>query len=349
MKRIIVCCDGTWNTPDKTEKGIPLHTNVVKIAMAMKAVANDGIAQSVYYDPGVGTSGSWLKRAFDGATGSGLSKNVLDAYRYLIANYENGDELFLFGFSRGAFTARSLAGLIRSCGILRLDAMNMIDHAFGLYRSGRSSTHPREKEATLFRRTYAVSDVTRIKFIGVWDTVGSLGNPLLLNGILSRRNRFHDTALSSTVEFAYQALAIDEKRRHFKAAMWHGQAHARTQTLEQAWFVGVHSNIGGGYASTALSDIALEWMIDKARRCGLDLNAIDTQPDPLHRREESRKGFYLLMPKFIRPIVQPDDEKGPTSESLHPSVLERYKKDGAYRPKNLEDFFARFPDLRPKL
>jgi len=349
MKRIIVCCDGTWNTPDKTEKGIPLHTNVVKIAMATKDVAKDKIAQTVYYDPGVGTGGGWLKRAFDGATGTGLSKNILEAYRYLITKYEKGDELFLFGFSRGAFTARSLAGLIRNCGILRADALSMIDQAFKLYRSGSPSTHPREKEATLFRRTYAVSDLTPIKFIGVWDTVGSLGNPLLLNGILSRRNRFHDTDLSSTVEFAYQALAIDEKRRHFKATMWRRQAHDRPQTLEQVWFAGVHSNIGGGYASTALSDIALEWMIDKARRGGLDLKAIDTQPDLLHAREESRKGFYLLMPKFIRPIAQPDDEKGPTNESLHPSVIERYKKDRAYRPKNLEDFFVRFPDLRPKV
>ncbi len=349
MKRIIVCCDGTWNTPDKTEKGTPLHTNVVKIAMATKAVADDGIVQAMYYDPGVGTSGNWLIRAFDGATGTGLSKNILEAYRYLITNYEIGDELFLFGFSRGAFTARSLAGLIRSCGILRLDAMNMIDHAFGLYRSRRSSTHPREKEATLFRRTYAVSDVTRIKFIGVWDTVGSLGNPLLLNGILSRRNRFHDTDLSSKVDFAYQALAIDEKRRHFKATMWHGQAGASHQTLEQVWFVGVHSNIGGGYVLAALSDIALEWMVDKARRCGLDFEAINTKPDPLHPREESRSGFYLLMPKFIRPIAQPDDQNGPTNESLHPSVLQRYKNDRAYRPKNLEDYFERFPDLRPKL
>lgn len=348
MKRIIVCCDGTWNTPDKTEKGTPLHTNVVKIAMAAKAVANDGVAQALYYDPGVGTSGNWLKRAFDGATGSGLSKNVLEAYKYLIANHENGDELFLFGFSRGAYTARSLAGLIRSCGILRMDAMNMTDHAFELYQSRRSSTHPREKEATLFRRTYAVSDITPVKFIGVWDTVGSLGNPLLLNGFFSRRNRFHDTDLSSTVEFAYQALAIDETRRHFKTAMWHGQAHARGQTLEQVWFVGVHSNIGGGYASTALSDIALEWMVDKARRCGLDLEAIAMQPDSQHQREESRTGFYLMMPKFIRPIAQPDDQKGPTNESLHPSVLERYKKDRAYRPKNLEDYFTRYPELRPK-
>ncbi len=349
MKRIVICCDGTWNTPDKQENGVPIATNVVKLAEAVRPKAADGMAQLMYYDPGVGTSGGWFKRIYDGATGAGLSRNILEAYRYLIRNYEPGDELFFFGFSRGAYTARSLAGLIRNSGILLQRHLYMLNQAFKLYRSGRKSTHPKEKEATLFRKTYSVSDITPVKFIGVWDTVGSLGNPLLLNGILSRRYRFHDTDLSSTVENAFQALAIDEKRRHFKAAVWHQQEHAKgRQILEQAWFAGVHSNVGGGYARSGLSNIALEWLLDKARGCGLEFSAIAFQQNPLEPREESRKGFYRLIPAFYRPIAKEEPKKGPTHESLHPSVLQRYQQNPSYRPRNLEEYFKRFPEKKPK-
>lgn len=347
MKRIVICCDGTWNTPDKNEEGVPVPTNVVKIAEAVSQTVKDGTSQLMYYDPRVGTSGSWLKRAFDGATGSGLSHNILEAYRYLISNYKAGDQLFFFGFSRGAFTVRSLAGLIRNSGILRPNAVNMVDRAFALYRARGLSTHPKGKKAALFRRTYAVSDITPIKFIGVWDTVGALGNPLLLRSIPGRRHRFHDRRLSSTVEHAYHALAIDEKRPHFRATMWHQQPHAQEQSFEQVWFVGVHSNIGGGYPSTGLSDIALEWMADKARLCDLKIGKITTQTDQL-KLERSRKGFYLLFPPLHRRIDQAVPKKGPTNESLHPSVIDYYKEVSSYRPKKLLDYLKRHPDLYPE-
>jgi uncharacterized protein (DUF2235 family) len=346
MKRIIICCDGTWNTPDKDKEGISVATNVVKIADAVSQTAEDGTSQLMYYDPGVGTSGSWLKRAFDGATGSGLTQNILEAYRYLISNYEAEDQLFLFGFSRGAFTVRSLAGLIRNSGILRPDAVNMVDRAFALYRARGLNTHPKGKEAALFRRTYAVSKSTPIKFIGVWDTVGALGNPLLLRSIPGRRHRFHDRRLSSSVDNAYHALAIDEKRPHFRATMWHQQPHTQKQCFEQVWFVGAHSNIGGGYPSTGLSDIALEWMADKARLSGLEFEPILTQTDQM-KPARSRKGFYLLFPLLHRRIDKADPKKGSTNESLHPSVMEYYKKVSAYRPKNLKEYFVRYPNLHP--
>ena len=353
MKRIVICCDGTWNLPDKDSGGIPVPTNVVKLAEAVRPRDKNGIDQVMYYDPGIGTSGSLLKRVFDGFNGTGLSRNILEAYRYLIAKYEAGDELFLFGFSRGAFTIRSLSGLIRTCGILRPETANMVDHAFAIYRSRSPGTHPREKEASLFRRTFAISDITPVKFIGVWDTVGALGNPLISNK-LSKRHKFHDTDLSSTIEHAYQALAIDEKRRPFQATLWHQQPPAKRlqaapQTLEQRWFVGVHSNIGGGCPTVGLSDIALDWIADKASACGLELNQIALQPDPLQTRAESRTGFYRLIPALYRSIDKPDSNKRPTNESLHPSVTERYQRDPHYRPKNLEDYFNRFPDRRPQL
>ncbi len=346
MKRIVICCDGTWNSPDETDHGTPIQTNVVKVAQAVSPAASDGIEQRMYYDPGVGTRGPFLKRAFDGATGSGLSENVRQAYRYLVSTYEPGDQLFFFGFSRGAFTVRSLGGLIRNCGILRHEHVSMLDKGYELYRARTPGAHPRSEESVLFRMTYAISDVVPIHFIGVWDTVGALGNPLMMNGWITQRQAFHDTKLSSTVANAFQALAIDEKRKYFQAALWNQQAHAANQVLEQAWFVGVHSNVGGGYASTGLSDVALQWMVQKAKGCQLDLKEIAARPDPLQNPDESRTGPYKLMPAFYRPIGVPGKE-GPTNELLHPSVLERYRADPAYRPGNLEDYFSRNPLMRP--
>ncbi len=348
MKRIIICCDGTWNRPDKLENGVPIPTNVVKVAESVRETDARGTRQLMYYDPGVGTSGGFFRQLYDGATGAGLTRNILEAYRYLIHNYEKGDELFFFGFSRGAFTVRSLAGLIRNSGILLPRHIYMLEHALKLYRARKKSTHPREKEATLFRRTYSVSDITPVKFMGVWDTVGALGNPLLLKIIRGRKNQFHDTDLSSTVECAYQALAIDEKRRHFRATLWNQQSHAKgRQILEQVWFVGAHSNVGGGCASAGLSDVALEWMCAKAHSCGLELGPLTIQPDVSQPYNESRRGFYRLIPAFCRPIAKPGLKKEPTYEELHPSVLERCKKDPAYSPRNLKEFFERYRDLKP--
>ena len=345
MKRIIICCDGTWNTPDKSKNGVPIATNVVKIAESVQAQDDSGVKQLLYYDTGVGSGGGWLKRIYDGATGAGLSQNILEAYQYLINNYTPGDELFLFGFSRGAFTVRSLAGLIRNCGILRHPSHDLVKRVYSLYRSRSKATMPAEREATLFRRTYSVLNITPIKFIGVWDTVGALGNPLVLKSIVSWKNRFHDTALSSTIENACHAIAIDEKRVNFQVALWNKQTHATHQNFEQRWFIGVHSNIGGGYPSTELSDIALNWMMKKADMCGLKLNTILTNPDLMHPLEESRKSFYRLRKRFYRPIDQQKPKSGQTNEVLDLSVIERHKNDNIYRPKNLCEYFERHPEL----
>lgn len=337
MKRIIICCDGTWNTPDKNKDGVPLQTNVVKIAEAIKPVSDFGVQQLTYYNSGVGTTGTIFRKWFDGATGSGISKNILEAYKYLILNYEPNDEIFLFGFSRGAFTVRSLGGLIRNSGILRRDCIDMIQKAYKLYKVRSKSSHPKQKEATLFRKTYAVSDKVPIKFIGVWDTVGSLGNPLVINTLLSKispvtlSNQFHDTELSSIVQNAFHALAIDEKRRNFKPAIWIKQQDSKNQHVEQQWFIGAHSNIGGGYASTALSDIALEWMIKKAKSCKLDINPVETAPNYLKSPDESWKGFYKIIRRLFRPIGRANN----SFEELHSSVNKRYDEDPDYRPRNL--------------
>ncbi|HKI88551.1 MAG TPA: DUF2235 domain-containing protein, partial [Draconibacterium sp.] len=229
MKRIVIFCDGTWNTPDKMEDGKYCQTNVVKMANALAPFSEDGTEQMLYYDTGIGSEGSILKRIFDGATGTGISENILQAYRFLIKNYVPIDEIFLFGFSRGAFTVRSLAGLIRNSGIMKLEYMNKMTRAYNIYRSRKAAYQPREVESILFRKTFAVEEYTKIKFIGVWDTVGALGNPLLLNGILSRKNQFHDTGLTTRIEHAFHALAIDEKRKNFNATLWQQKENIKNQ------------------------------------------------------------------------------------------------------------------------
>ncbi len=355
MKRIAICCDGTWNSPDqdKDKDGVPSPTNVVKIAHAVLRHSDDGTEQRTFYDSGVGASGNFIKRAWQGATGSGISRNIKEAYTYLINNYEPGDELYLFGFSRGAFTVRSLAGLIRNCGLLRKDAINQIERAYDIYKSVDAIDKPNSNESTLFRRTYAVEDMTPIKFIGVWDTVGALGNPLLLKGITTERNRFHDYQLSKSVQFAFHAIAINEKRRHFQPALWQQKPSNRgTQTLQQVWFTGVHTNVGGGYETVGLSDITLEWMMEKADLCGLQLGDVMLHKDPLQDRKESRKGFYKLVPRFSRPIDKPgaDPQTGEpliTAEALHESVLQRYRDREDFRPHNLVDYFGRNPGELP--
>lgn len=213
----------------------------------------------------------------------------------------------------------------------------MLYKAYKLYKSRRASTHPKGREATLFRKTYAIADVIPIKFIGVFDTVGSLGNPLLVNTALSKLsfsimgNQFHDTDLSSHVENAYQALAIDEKRANFAPTLWTQQQTSRNQCLEQRWFVGCHSNVGGGTISSSLSDIPLNWMATNASDCGLELSKISNRPDPCAPISESWNRFYLLRSRYYRPIGISRN----ANEQLDLSVQERYSSDVNYRPKNL--------------
>ncbi|MEI7524224.1 MAG: DUF2235 domain-containing protein [Mariniphaga sp.] len=343
MKRIAIFCDGTWETPDENVDGKLCQTNVVKMANALSDISEDGKTQLLYYETGIGSEGSLIERVYDGATGFGISENILKAYRFIIKNYEQGDELFFFGFSRGAFTVRSLAGLIRNSGILKRENIELISRAYSLYQSRKPEHQPREVEATLFRRTFAVSEMTKIKFIGVWDTVGALGNPLFLNGVVSRKNGFHDTDLSTRIENAFHALAIEEKRKNFQAALWHQQKGSGNQVLEQMWFPGTHGDVGGGYIDGGLSDLTLGWMLEKAQSCLLKFDPIPINPDPMAAKHESYTSFYKLQPPFYRPIGVKDPKKGPTNESVHPSVIERYKTDPSFRPDNLVKYLKEYP------
>src|ERR1043165_3827651 len=245
MKRLVICCDGTWNRADQVKKdGQPCVTNVVKTAV--RVAKRDGdIPQIIYYDQGVGT-GNKLDQLLGGIAGDGLVDNIFDAYRFVVGNYEPGDELFLFGFSRGAFTARSIGGMIRKCGILSRKHADMYHAAMELYRGPHN---PDEPVPIDFRQKYTLcpDNAINIDFIGVWDTVGALGIP----GEDSHKYAFHDTELSGSVRNAYHALAIDERRGPFKPTLW-DFVPKPGQTVEQVWFAGVHSDAGGGYPETGL-------------------------------------------------------------------------------------------------
>ncbi|MGC2998069.1 DUF2235 domain-containing protein [Streptomyces sp. G35A] len=358
-KRLVVCCDGTWNFADQ-----PSKTNVAKIALSTPPGSAGGKEQRVYYHGGVGTNRR--ERLRGGAFGVGLSRNVVDAYRFLVETYEPDDELFLFGFSRGAFTARSLAGLVRNSGVLRPDQAHRIPEAWALYRD--RVEHPNGAAATLFRRAYARE--TQIHFIGVWDTVGALGIPVPDVGALqpaarrfNRRWAFHNTELSSWVGAAFHALAIDEQRSAFTPALWHqqpGAAARQGQELKQVWFAGAHCDVGGGYKETGLSDITLLWMVAQARRYGMEFDAdvlsaagpqvmkpaesVDfrVRPDGSAALHPSRNGLYRLAEPLHRPLGRAADRDGEPdgNEFLAVPAKERYDRDPGYRPPELERYLS---------
>lgn len=335
VKRIVVCCDGTWNTPDQKDRGRATSTNVTKLALAVAPCDASGLEQRMFYDKGVGTGRFDHLRG--GAFGFGLSQKVKEAYQFVVANYDPGDELFFFGFSRGAYTARSTVGFIRNVGVLKREYADKLDAAYGLYRSRNDRFHPRGVEASLFRKSF--SHETRIKFIGVWDTVGALGIPLTPLKFLNFFWRFHDVKLSTWVDNAYQALAIDEKRRPFKPALWERQPEAVKQTIEQVWFAGVHSNVGGGYEDSGLADVALWWMIQKAQACGLAFDpsyvSQNVKPNVLGQLRNSLTGFYRIWPAYVRPMGR----RG-VDEALADTAVKRREKDPAYDPPNLREYLA---------
>lgn len=339
MKRLIVCCDGTWNDADSGDG----FTNVVRIARAIKAeddTIKPGTKQIVYYHSGVGSGGDALMHVVGGATGLGLSRNVRDAYAFIANNYCQGDELFFFGFSRGAYTARSVAGLINWAGILHKTDMD--DFAL-LWEGFKLRGEPNARDArTYFPERY--KDVP-IKCIGVWDTVGSLGIPGYLNALLAKFYQFQDTNLGVHVENAFHALAIDEHRKEFVPTLWQKLPGAPAeQRLEQVWFAGAHSNVGGGYDEHGLSDVALAWMADRVAPM-LAINDVHLR-DRQDRRDtwglgriyNSVSGIFAFLDKANRNICAGSD----TFETIHESVATRFSgggqlKEGPYQPKSMPD------------
>lgn len=357
MKRLVLCCDGTWNSADKEDDGgKPCVTNVVEIAFRI-AKRDGGIPQVLYYDQGVGT-GNFVDHISGGAFGGGLIDNIYDGYRFLIANYEVGDEIFLFGFSRGAFTARSMAGMIRKCGILKREAVAHYREALDLYKDER---HPDDLAPLHFREQYSVcgGENIGIRMIGVWDTVGALGIPLRgFRGMTRKHFQFHDTELSGSVKYAFHALAIDEHRAPFEPTLWTAKPK-EGQVVEQKWFCGAHSDVGGGYEERGLSDFALQWMIEKAVQAGLAIDEGPMTTLPLHpdcrgKLHDSKTGPYRLTLGIDRRIGvartgkpgAPDEYAIDPTQSLHESVTRRWDADPSYRPVELRKYFKLVGDSR---
>jgi hypothetical protein len=272
MKRLVICCDGTWNRPDNAHV-----TNIEKIARTIETDPVDGdppAQQMVLYLSGVGTNGYLVDRMLGGALGLGLFENICHAYRFLALNYDPDDEIFVFGFSRGAYTARSLVGMIGCVGLLTRESLisGHLPEAVARYRRRRPDRHTFHGASDERFREVNSHDDVRVRFLGVFDTVGALGVP----GALGRAHQFHDVTLSPQVEHARHAMAIDEHRIKFEPALWEqrragvaGTAGGRRQTVKQVWFEGAHSDVGGGYADSGLSDTALGWMVREAEQVGL--------------------------------------------------------------------------------
>lgn len=307
MKRIAIFADGTWNAPDR---GLP--TNVLRMARAIRPVV-DGTEQVAFYDWGVGTD---RKTVSGGISGAGIDKNILDCYRFLVHNYRPGDQLFFFGFSRGAYTVRSLAGFIRNAGLLRREHAGRISGAYELYRKRTRRSHPDADEAARFRRDHAVADITPIEFVGAWDTVGALGVPVPFWGTLGEsRYLFHDTAPSRIIRHARHAVSIDENREDFAPTLWDDKPG---MDLRQVWFAGVHSDVGGGYKARGLSDHAGTWMLREAENAGLRFEPhLALNPDHRDKAHNERSGIYRMRPELIREIAGP----------VHASVRRRWEED----------------------
>ena len=379
MKRLIVCCDGTWNDSDRQSE----DTNVFRMARAIHATQHTDVLQIVLYLRGVGTSGLRIDKLIEGALGLGVDDNIRSAYMFIAQNFQPDDEIFLFGFSRGAYTARSLAGLINACGILKRQKLGDLPNAWAYYRSDR----PHSPEAFQAKYKTECYPKAEIKFLGVWDTVGALGVP---GGLFSLENAekfgFHDTSPCKAIKHGCHALAIDEHRHDFVPTLWTEPVPEGVR-IEQVWFAGSHADVGGGYATRSLADIPLVWMAKKAEKDGL---AIDwtclPEPDSLealaasHNSSSGLFSFNRFSPTF-RQVLQkpfavsaferlyaPLDENGSrlqtVNEAVHSSVVNRYRRaasvcvsDSAgtcsadtYEPPNLAPLFpdgALAPGIMP--
>jgi len=316
MKRLVLCCDGTWQN---LEKGYP--TNVVKIAQAVMTKDQSGDEQIVYYDEGVGAEGGVgpltreVTAVVGGALGRGIDKNIQDAYRFLVMNYEDGDEIYLFGFSRGAYTVRSLAGLIGKSGLLAREHIRWISEAYEYYRCKPGATNgsacgpdsPNEDVADY--HAFIARHPPRfptIKLLGIWDTVGSLGFPDVIEWLpfdraLNQRYQFHDNKVGAHVENVHHAVAIDERRKQFMVSLVDAEDPSRTRVVEE-WFPGDHGCIGGGsFEKRGLSDIALHWMLEGAHSLGLayDVNKIEVDVSRFYKQAEPQIETGLCMDHTI--------------------------------------------------
>ena len=350
MKRLVLCCDGTWQ---RLYEGV--LTNVALTARSVSARDAKGNPQIVYYSEGVGASLSGLSM-WQGMTGDDLDDHLLEAWLFLNLNYEPGDQLYLFGFSRGAYTVRSLAGMLRKIGILRREHVDKADTALEIYRNYEIAADSDETDR--FRRAHCIAwprlsapfteppfDL-RIRYLGIWDTVGQLGIPRILpfSFGVNADYQFHDTALSRSVEYARHAVAIDERRKSFAPTLWSNVDAFNTPgappRVAQMWFPGDHGGVGGG-TSRGLSNCALMWVLEGAEAAGLSItrepgsviSGCLAEIDPIDCAIEKLNPLSPLSLSGTR------WREGLTSLAhVHEAALLRWAGNGAYRPEPLAPF-----------
>lgn len=346
MKRIVMCADGTWNLRDQIDKksGKRCPTNVTKVARAVRPRAHDGTDQVVYYYDGLGTGGG-MDKVTGGAFGHGMEENIRNLYRFLVYNYNENDELYFFGFSRGAFTVRSLAGFLRLIGLLQKDDDYYVPEFYHCYETNKGPGTPEWERAS-----HNVKDTRPcppIRFIGVWDTVGALGAPGLIGQLFNRgKYKYHDVGLHDAIQNAAHALAIDERRRPFAPNIWLKPA-AWSGKLEQAWFPGVHSNVGGGYRPDGLANEALHWIVEKAADLGLEFDEKYLEPF-LPCFNSVLVDNMTLRYRAMIPHDRKMGQHGNDGETVHQAALDRMGLPAcAYGPDNLKSYMAQLGRPKP--
>lgn len=354
MKRLVFCFDGSWN-----RLSAPVPTNVVIAAQSVTPVAGDGVTQIIHYDPGVGTGedDKWKGGLF----GEGLVDKIADAYTFLAFNYEPGDEIFVFGFSRGAFTARAFVGMIRQVGIVQRKHASAIADAVRLYQTRTAGEDHDAERFLTFRATYSPqlcidpnedawrvrnchgyrtgsAAILRIKYVGVWDTVAAIGVPsdLFIAPFANRHERYFDADLSPLVVSARHAVAIDEQRTTFIPTLW-PNFHELNASLgfhngasdapyQQKWFPGHHGAVGGGYVNRGLSDGALIWVLDGALKMRL---AVDRDPgSPL----------FSVRPDDLGPLEDPQPAHSGLLSRVEGAVMQHAPRE--HGPTTLEEVNA---------
>lgn len=354
-KNIVICSDGTGNTDIKGR-----GTNVFKLFEALDLNGhrtNPWLRPQVaLYDDGVGTETFRPVKVFTGMTGYGLSRNVRQLYKELVRVYDPEDRIFLFGFSRGAFTVRTLAGLIATCGIVdagqcrTADALEAaVGRAYRAYRRRYRTAlvkavlgPPAPRAIERFKREHCRPEPLSIAFLGVWDTVDAVGLPFHVSELVNLaiyRFKFPDRRLSPVVERACHALALDDERHAFHPLLWqHGQGD--DARIEQVWFAGAHSNVGGGYPKQGMSLVALDWMLHEAEDAGLRVLDWDREfyrrhtnvDDKLYDPRAGLGMFYRWKPRDMTALC----EANTVRPAVHLSVLERVAHGTEdYAPGNL--------------
>jgi uncharacterized protein (DUF2235 family) len=318
-------------------------TNVTKVARAIRPTSGD-VQQVVYYHDGVGTH-KGLNQLTGGAFGEGIEDNIRDLYRFLVYNYADGDEIYLFGFSRGAFTVRTLAGFMNRFGLLHKSDDFFVPDLFQAYKAGRPAAQVRADPH--FKHMNDPQACPPITFVGVWDTVGALGAPGPLAEIFNgSRYKYHDVELNSNIKNGFHALAIDEHRMPFKPSIW-VKPPGWQGNLEQVWFTGVHCNVGGGYSPDGLANEALHWLVGKAEHVGLEFNCDYLKffrPCFNSNKNESMTSGYRVLGVNLRSIGEHRD----AGEAVHQSVIDRLGLAACdYSAENLKAELTKGPTALP--